>query len=617
MENQNLSTRFVKRIESLNNFQKSAVWVLSDFLCFCIGSVAAYIFYTGMINPRIEGYFLFTVVAFLINIVVSRVFNLNTRINRYSGMRDLFSLFLSFLLSGSLSGLITIFFDFIIALRYMVLAGILAGLAATGIRVLWQNIYLLKDRRRAKNGDTIKQVIVVGAGDGGSLFVENHKRHPEDIDVVAILDEDTKKRGRNISGIKVAGDLTSLKELSERYDIQQAIIAIPSLTPQDYERIITELNKYDIKPFKMPKVEDVITGVYQVDQGTKKVEIGDLLGRQEIQLNEDRLRSEIEGKTIAITGAGGSIGSEITRQISRFNPKRVLLIGHGENSIYLIYQELQQLDTMTEFVPVIADVQDYERIFQLFKEEEVDIVYHAAAHKHVPLMEWNPEEALKNNILGSYNVARAVDQAKVGKMVMISTDKAVRPPNVMGATKRVAELIVTGMNKQSESIFCAVRFGNVLGSRGSVIPLFEKQIAAGGPVTVTDFRMTRYFMTIPEASRLVVFAGAHAEGGEVFILNMGEPVKIVDLARKLILLSGHTESQIPIVESGIRPGEKLYEELLTSGEMIEDQIDENIFLGKVVDTSMSETIEFVESLHELDSRQLKQAIIEFANNSAE
>lgn len=617
VENRSLSTRFVKWIENLNNFQKSAVWVLSDFLCFCIGSAAAYIFYTGMINPQIEGYFMFTVIAFLINIVVSRVFNLNTRINRYSGMRDLFSLFLSFLLSGSLSGLITIFFDFIIALRYMILSGILAGLAAVGLRVLWQNIYLLKDRHKTKDEDNLQQVIVVGAGDGGSLFVENHKRNPENIEVVGIIDEDKKKRGKNISGIKVAGDLSSLKELSERYDIEKAIIAIPSLTPQDYERIITELNKYDIKPFKMPKVEDVITGVYQVDQGTKKVEIGDLLGRQEIQLNEDRLRSEIEGKTIAITGAGGSIGSEITRQISRFNPKRVLLIGHGENSIYLIYQELQQLDTMTEFVPVIADVQDYERILQLFKEEEVDIVYHAAAHKHVPLMEWNPEEALKNNILGSYNVARAVDQAKVGKMVMISTDKAVRPPNVMGATKRVAELIVTGMNKQSESIFCAVRFGNVLGSRGSVIPLFEKQIAAGGPVTVTDFRMTRYFMTIPEASRLVVFAGAHAEGGEVFILNMGEPVKIVDLARKLILLSGHTESQIPIVESGIRPGEKLYEELLTSGEMVEDQIDENIFIGKVVDTSMSETIEFVESLHELDSRQLKQAIIEFANNSAE
>lgn len=617
VENRSLSTRFVKWIENLNNFQKSAVWVLSDFLCFCIGSAAAYIFYTGMINPQIEGYFMFTVIAFLINIVVSRVFNLNTRINRYSGMRDLFSLFLSFLLSGSLSGLITIFFDFIIALRYMILSGILAGLAAVGLRVLWQNIYLLKDRRKTKDEDNLQQVIVVGAGDGGSLFVENHKRNPENIEVVGIIDEDKKKRGKNISGIKVAGDLSSLKELSERYDIEKAIIAIPSLTPQDYERIITELNKYDIKPFKMPKVEDVITGVYQVDQGTKKVEIGDLLGRQEIQLNEDRLRSEIEGKTIAITGAGGSIGSEITRQISRFNPKRVLLIGHGENSIYLIYQELQQLDTMTEFVPVIADVQDYERILQLFKEEEVDIVYHAAAHKHVPLMEWNPEEALKNNILGSYNVARAVDQAKVGKMVMISTDKAVRPPNVMGATKRVAELIVTGMNKQSESIFCAVRFGNVLGSRGSVIPLFEKQIAAGGPVTVTDFRMTRYFMTIPEASRLVVFAGAHAEGGEVFILNMGEPVKIVDLARKLILLSGRTEAEIPIVESGIRPGEKLYEELLTSGEMVEDQIDENIFIGKVVDTSMSETIEFVESLHELDSRQLKQAIIEFANNSAE
>ncbi|MBA5730046.1 polysaccharide biosynthesis protein [Aerococcaceae bacterium INB8] len=601
----------------MNNIQKTIVWLLADFICLCIGSASAYIFYWNMISPRLKGYFLFTIVAFVIYIIVSRVFKLNMRINRYSGIRDLFSLFMAFVLSGSLSGLITIFFDFMIALRFMVLAGIVAGIIGIGLRVLWQNIYLLKDQSRRTQTEDIKQIIVIGAGDGGSLFVENHIRNPQDTQVVAILDENPKKQGKSISGIKVAGDLSQLEAIEKDYDIDRAIIAIPSLTPEDYERIITELNKYDIKPYKMPKVEDVITGVYQRNHGPKKVDIGDLLGRKEIQLDESHLRKEIEGKTIAITGAGGSIGSEITRQISRFNPKRVLLIGHGENSIYLIYQELQQLDTMTEFVPVIADVQDYERIYELFKEEEVDIVYHAAAHKHVPLMEWNPEEALKNNILGSYNVAKAVDQAKVGKMVMISTDKAVRPPNVMGASKRVAELIVTGMNKQSDSIFCAVRFGNVLGSRGSVIPLFEKQIAAGGPVTVTDFRMTRYFMTIPEASRLVVFAGAHADGGEVFILNMGEPVKIVDLARKLILLSGHTESEIPIVEAGIRPGEKLYEELLTSGELVEEQIDENIFIGKVVDKPLSETVEFVESLNDLHPRKLKQAIIDFANHSAE
>lgn len=617
MNNHSISTRIVYGIEKMNNYQKTLAWLGIDFVCFCLGSASAYFFYSGMIDPRIEGYFIFTMIAFIIYVLVSHVFRLNMRINRYSGMRDLLSLFLAFILSGSLSGLITIFFDFMIALRYMILSGILAGIMGIGFRVLWQNIYLLRDRRDEYGDDETMRLIVIGAGDGGSFFVENHLRNPENNEVVAILDEDEKKIGKRLSGIKVVGNLSKLKELEQKYQIDKAIIAIPSLSPEDYERIITELNKYDIEPYKMPKVEDVFTGQYQIYTGTKKVEIGDLLGRQEIQLNENRLRDEIEGKTIAITGAGGSIGSEITRQISRFNPQRVLLIGHGENSIYLIYQEMQKLDTMTEFVPVIADVQDYDRIYKLFKEEEVDIVYHAAAHKHVPLMEWNPEEALKNNIIGSYNIARAVDEAKVGKMVMISTDKAVRPPNVMGASKRVAELIVTGMNRQSESIFCAVRFGNVLGSRGSVIPLFEKQIEAGGPVTVTDFRMTRYFMTIPEASRLVVFAGAHATGGEVFILNMGEPVKIVDLARKLILLSGHTEAEISIVESGIRPGEKLYEELLTSGELVEEQIDENIFVGKVVDRPMNETVDFVESLASLDPKQLKQAIIAFANDSAD
>ncbi|XJS11001.1 polysaccharide biosynthesis protein [Aerococcaceae bacterium WGS1372] len=617
MEYTNLPTRFVKWIGERNNFQKSVIWLIADFLSFVMGSTVSYIFFSGVIDPRMEGYLIFTFVAFIIYVVISRSFRLNMRINRYSGMRDLSSLFLAFILSGSLSGLITLFVDYFIAFRYMILSGILAGIVAIGLRVLWQNIYLLRDRRKFGSGEERRQVIVIGAGDGGSFFIENHIKNPEDMEVVAILDDDKSKKGKSISGMKVKGDLSELKHLAERYDIEKAIIAIPSLSPEAYERIITTLNKYGIKPYKMPKIEDVITGAYQIYGGTKKVEIGDLLGRQEIKLNEERLRDEVEGKTIAITGAGGSIGSEITRQISRFNPQRVLLIGHGENSIYLIYQEMQKIGTMTEFVPVIADVQDYDRIYELFKEEEVDIVYHAAAHKHVPLMEWNPEEALKNNILGSYNVAKAVDQAKVGKMVMISTDKAVRPPNVMGATKRVAELIVTGMNNVSDSVFCAVRFGNVLGSRGSVIPLFEKQIAEGGPVTVTDFRMTRYFMTIPEASRLVVFAGAHAQGGEVFILNMGDPVKIVDLARKMILLSGHTEAEIPIVESGIRPGEKLYEELLTSGELVDEQIDENIFIGKVIDRPLEETMAFIEELETMDRRKIKQHIIDFANDSAQ
>ena len=398
----------------------------------------------------------------------------------------------------------------------------------------------------------------------------------------------------------------------------EAIVAIPSLTPSEYELILEICNRNGVEVFKMPKVEEVIQGVYQPKQAMRKVNISDLLGRKEIKLDETKLRNELEGKTILITGAGGSIGSEIVRQVTKFNPKRVILLGHGENSIYLIYHELLKLKTFTEFRPVIADVQDYDRILEVFEEEKPDIVYHAAAHKHVPLMESNPVEAFKNNILGTYNVAKAVDAAKLPKMVLVSTDKAVNPPNVMGATKRVAELIITGMNEKSQSNYCAVRFGNVLGSRGSVIPVFEKQIAEGGPITVTDFRMTRYFMTIPEASRLVIYAGAYANGGEVFILDMGDPVKIVDLAKKMILLSGHKENEIEIVESGIRPGEKLYEELLTSTELVGNQLNEKIFIGKVAQMPIEEIDIFIQGLKESidDSRKLKKEIIIFANQSA-
>ena len=290
-----------------------------------------------------------------------------------------------------------------------------------------------------------------------------------------------------------------------------------------------------------------------------------------------------------------------------------MLVGHGENSIYLIHRELQAAygDTV-ELVPIIADIQDRNLIFDIMATYQPNVVYHAAAHKHVPLMEYNPHEAVKNNIFGTKNVAEAAKAANVEKFVMISTDKAVNPPNVMGATKRVAEMIVTGLNESGKTQFAAVRFGNVLGSRGSVVPVFEDQVKKGGPVTVTDFRMTRYFMTIPEASRLVIQAGHLAKGGEIFILDMGEPVQILELARKVILLSGHTEEEIGIVESGIRPGEKLYEELLSSEERVSEQIHEKIFVGRVTNKAPEVVASFINHLLTMDRVELKEVLIDFA-----
>ena len=345
----------------------------------------------------------------------------------------------------------------------------------------------------------------------------------------------------------------------------------------------------------------------------REIDIADLLGRKEVILDQTSLKSNIEGKTVLVTGAGGSIGSELCRQIACFSPARLLLLGHGENSIYLIHKELKnKFQDQIEIVPIIADIQDRKRIFQIMKTYRPDRVYHAAAHKHVPLMETNPQEAVKNNIYGTRNVAEASKAAGVSKFVMISTDKAVNPPNVMGATKRVAEMIVTGLNEEGKTLFSAVRFGNVLGSRGSVVPLFKEQIAKGGPVTVTDFRMTRYFMTIPEASRLVIQAGALMQGGEVFVLDMGEPVKILDLAKKMISLSGQSEADIKIVETGIRPGEKLYEELLSTQEKVDEQIYEKIFVGNVCAPTQEEVTAFIASLSELNGTELKQRLLDFA-----
>ena len=312
-----------------------------------------------------------------------------------------------------------------------------------------------------------------------------------------------------------------------------------------------------------------------------------------------------------VTGAGGSIGSEICRQLMRFSPEKIVLVGHGEFSIYTIDMELREKygQTDIEIIPVIGDVQDRERMFEIVEQHQPTIMYHAAAHKHVPLMEYNPHEAVKNNIIGTKNVAEAADTYNVGTFVLVSTDKAVNPTNVMGATKRLAEMVIQGLAQTSQTKFVAVRFGNVLGSRGSVIPLFKKQIENGGPVRVTHPDMTRYFMTIPEASRLVVQAGTLAHGGEIFVLDMGEPVKIVDLAKNLIKLSGYTEVEIPIEFSGIRPGEKMFEELLGEDEVLPGEVYEKIYVGRTVEVDQSLVDNLISSFDGLDHTQLKDALM--------
>lgn len=364
----------------------------------------------------------------------------------------------------------------------------------------------------------------------------------------------------------------------------------------------------------MPRIEDIMVGNLSVNQ-FRDVQVEDLLGREPVQLDMDSISKKITDKVVLVTGAGGSIGSEVARQICKFSPSKILLLGHGENSIYQIDMELKKAYEQTiEIVPIIADIQDRDRIFEIMDIHQPDVVYHAAAHKHVPLMEFNPKEAVKNNILGTRNVAEAADTFSVGTFVMISSDKAVNPTNVMGSTKRIAEMIVQQLDRQSETKFVAVRFGNVLGSRGSVIPLFKKQIQQGGPVTVTHPDMTRYFMTIPEASRLVLQAGSLAKGGEIFVLDMGQPVKIVDLAKNLIQLSGYNIEDIGIRYTGIRPGEKMYEELLGEKEIHDEAVFPKIFIGKAVLEQENEIQYLISEFTKMTQQEISEFVVNLANH---
>lgn len=612
-EKRNHDNLLITIVGRLSRNQRLAIWMLGDLLAFILGTIVSIIILWDIIKPSNLLLIAYTILSFLLFAIIGNLSKILGQINRYLNINDLLSIFLLTCAAQLLTSIvIAVSFQWF-SIRFTLLTMIIAGVLTLAIRVLWQQLYLGQNKAEIMSKPKTRKVVVMGAGDGGSYFMDSYRRNPGNMEVLAVLDANKSKHGQAIGGVTVLGDLDKLSELKVQ-GAEEVIIAIPSLSSKAYEEILTECNRLDLKIYKMPKVEDVIQGLIRPNQKLPKVEITDLLGRDEVKLDETLLRKELENKTILVTGAGGSIGSEIVRQVSRFNPRRILLLGHGENSIYLIYHEMLKQQKMIQYVPVIADIQDKERLLQIMRDEQPDIVYHAAAHKHVPLMELNPVESYKNNILGTYNVATAVHETGVKKMVMISTDKAVNPPNVMGASKRVAELIITGIAQKSESIFCAVRFGNVLGSRGSVIPVFTKQIAEGGPVTVTDFRMTRYFMTIPEASKLVIHAGAFAQSGEVFVLDMGEPVKIIDLAKKLILLSGYSENEIEIVESGIRPGEKLYEEILLDGEKGNRQIEGKIFVGNVARRPLSEIEEFIDQLQTNNPQKLKETIVNFANS---
>jgi len=447
-----------------------------------------------------------------------------------------------------------------------------------GVRILVR-LYHEETRPVARGG--VKRCLIIGAGDAGEALLRELRRMPvQQYQVVGFLDDDVAKRGLEIHGVPVLGVVDQVREMCEEKRITEVLIALPRVPHKELRKIVERCEGTNVRFQTIPPLEDMIAGRLKVTQ-VRDVQINDLLGRDPVVLDEQGLQAFLRGKRVLVTGAGGSIGSEICRQVAGFKPARLILVEQAENNLFEIDREIGALAPDVPRLCRIADICDHARVERVFREVKPEVVFHAAAHKHVPMMEWNVGEAVKNNIVGTRTIADASKRHGVGRFVMISTDKAVNPTSVMGCTKRVAEMYIQQLRQGSNTHFMTVRFGNVLGSSGSVVPIFAKQIAAGGPVTVTDPKMTRYFMTIPEATQLVLQAGVIGNDGDIFVLDMGEPVKIVDLAREMITLSGLRPGEdIEIVYSGVRPGEKLFEELSVKGEDMAPTQHQQIYIWR-------------------------------------
>ena len=456
----------------------------------------------------------------------------------------------------------------------------LTFLILTASRVL-RRLQTEHKQRRHWRQPVRRRALLVGAGDAGLMVLkEINQRSDLGVDVVGLIDDDPSKIKKRIGNLTVFGNSSQLGQLIENLFIDQVIIAMPSAPAQEIRRIVDICRTAEVETRILPGLFELINGRVSVNQ-LREVSLEDLLGRDPVQLDSQSISSYIQGRVVLVTGAGGSIGSELCRQIARFEPKQIVLLGKGENSIFSIQQELSRLPEPVNFSPVIADIRDPLAMGRVFDKFKPEVVFHAAAHKHVPLMELNVFEAINNNVFGTQVVAELSNQFNVQKFVLVSSDKAVNPTSVMGATKRMAELIIQDLSLRSKTQYVAVRFGNVLASRGSVIPLWKQQIANGGPITVTHPDVTRYFMLIPEAVQLILQAGAFGSGCEIFVLDMGKPVKIVDLANDLIRFSGLRPGQdIKIEFVGLRPGEKLYEELLAAAEGLDRTANEKIFVGR-------------------------------------
>ena len=593
--------------------------VLMDMLIItAAGPLAIYVRYNLFFDPQaiefIENIFQYLPVNLILTVIVFAVFRLYQGIWKYASASDLVNIIVACLISAVTQtvGMTLMDLRFPRSYPFMYFAALVAGISV--FRFTYRILAYFRQKQQGLIKDGKTNTMIVGAGEAGNtLLKELQNSKFVEQNVCCLVDDDPGKIGKYLRGVLVAGNRKDICRLAEEYHIDEIMIAIPSASHSEIQELLDICSQTSCKLKVLPGIYQLVNGEVSVSK-LRNVEIEDLLGREPIDTQVESIMGYVSGKVVLVTGGGGSIGSELCRQIARHEPRQLVIFDIYENNAYDIQQELKRDYPELNLVVLIGSVRNTHRINGVFEKYHPQIVYHAAAHKHVPLMEDSPNEAIKNNVMGTYKTAQAADKYGVSRFVLISTDKAVNPTNIMGASKRLCEMVIQMMNNRSKTEFVAVRFGNVLGSNGSVIPLFKKQIEEGGPVTVTHPDIIRYFMTIPEAVSLVLQAGARAKGGEIFVLDMGKPVKILDLALNLIRLSGlRTYEDIDIVFTGLRPGEKLYEELLMDEEGLQSTDNKLIHIGKPIDFDEELFIHQLEELDELsrmDSPKIKEKVME-------
>ena len=599
-------------------FMRALVVMIIDVISISVAYFAAlwlrYDMHFGAIPTEyIDGYIKVMPIITAISVVVFFLMQLYHSIWVYVSIHEIARVIVSYAVLAIVSCVFIAVNFFNMPRSFYVIGTVFSMLCTIGIRFAYRFLRQFSKNLFAKRG-SVKNVMIIGAGQAGRTLINEIKTSKHLTDrVCCIIDDNPSKGGRFLEGVKIVGNREDIPEAAKKYRIDKIIYAIPDSSGQTRKEILHICSKTGCEVQVVPGIYQLMNGEVSVSK-LRKVDIQDLLGRDPINVNIDEICGYIKDKVVMVTGGGGSIGSELCRQIAKSSPKTLIIFDIYENNAYDIQQELLRKYPELDLVTLIGSVRNTARLDYVLGKYHPDLVFHAAAHKHVPLMEDSPNEAVKNNVFGTYKMAMAAVKYGVKKFVLISTDKAVNPTNIMGASKRLCEMVVQMMNRKSSTEFVAVRFGNVLGSNGSVIPLFKKQIAEGGPVTVTHPDIIRYFMTIPEAVSLVLQAGYYAKGGEIFVLDMGEPMKIADMARNLIRLSGYEpDVDIKIVYTGLRPGEKLYEELLMKEEGLKKTENKMIYIGKPIemdDEKFAEQLKRLEEAYKVEALNMKDIVAE-------